>query len=170
MYGNRERERDRVQTVRFSGEARPCDGVDGTKGRPWRRCPVAVAAVKTDGGASRRWQCHPRDRTMVSSGVAAGSNIIPWAVGPTSSFMSTVRRSLPTSVGFDAPDQSDDQRPKGQLGRDQPNACIHLNPLFSTTTASVVKKIQFHGKSQDILCFIKFIEMVSICMTLKVIL
>jgi hypothetical protein len=82
--------------------------------------------------------------------------------------MSTVRRGPLTSIGFDAPDQDADQRLKGQLGGDQPNTCIHLNHMFSTTTASVVKKIQFHDKSQDILSFIKFIEMVSICMTLIV--
>jgi hypothetical protein len=51
------------------------DGDEGVTVQ-WQRDPVAVLAVKTDGGASRRWQCHPRDRTRVRSGVAARANLM----------------------------------------------------------------------------------------------
>jgi hypothetical protein len=42
----------------------------------WQRDPVVVSAVKTVGGTSRRWQCHPRDRTRVRSGVAARVKLV----------------------------------------------------------------------------------------------
>jgi hypothetical protein len=51
------------------------DGDEGVAVQ-WQRDLVAVSAVKTDGGASRRWQCHPRDRTRVKSGVAVGANLV----------------------------------------------------------------------------------------------
>jgi hypothetical protein len=35
-----------------------------------------LEAVKTDGGASHRWQCHPRDRTRVRSRVTARANLL----------------------------------------------------------------------------------------------
>jgi hypothetical protein len=127
VRNQREEERKEVgvQTVRFSGGARPCDGVDDEG--------EAMALLSSGGGSDedRWWRIPPLAVPPSGSELGLG---VGWRLDeprtlshrPHLLFIDTVRRGPPTSVGFDAPDQGADQRLKLAVG---PNL-VEINLIF----------------------------------------
>jgi hypothetical protein len=120
----------RPSAISLRGGVRHGVGVGGEK-----RCSGTAGGSGAAGGASRRWQCHPRDQTRVRSGVAARrtSLLSPW---PSLPLIGTVRRGSPAKHGLGIPDQDARSGPThgrwAKYGGDQTNILpLDLSSLSS---------------------------------------